>query len=73
MMGLDRGQPGKRYLERKGAGRERRHPGAGGKKGLLASAEGREAASFYLQSGVQISKGVLLIRLDKIYKASGHI
>lgn len=76
MMGLDRGQPGKRYPGAQGRGRERRvHPGGREERGLLLPQlrDVRQRQFLYLESGVQISKGVLLIRLDKIYKASGHI
>lgn len=61
--------------ERKGAGAERVHPGEAGRRGLLLPQlrDVRQRQFLYLQSGVQISKGGLLIRLDKIYKASGHI
>lgn len=76
MVGLDRGQPGRRYPGAERRGHERRgHPGGREERGLLLPQlrDVRQRQFPYLESGVQISKGVLLIRLDKTYKASGHI
>lgn len=75
MMGLDRGQPGKRYPGAQGRGRESVCTRAEREEGVSSCLSwGREAASVSLPAewGSDL-KGGLLIRLNKIYKASGHI